>query len=256
MLRWKALAGGCVGHRMENSIIYSATALRLKAESASVRGRKDTSARTQPQKKSSQTRGADIARSWLRATGWGQIAGWSGSTWALLPEVWGEPWNLHSSWARWCCSYNKRGSRAPGNFSAVSVFKQALLKLENIIRYSHEMDLIILGTKNIGIDKGMGGRIPCGPGVRTPSSQCQGPGFHPWWRTKIPQAMWCDQKINKHTHTHTRTYTHTYFPCDLRYYFSPTSMKPLKTTVAHPILFLNIHKFILLIALLGDQSSN
>ena len=72
--------------------------------------------------------------------------------------------------------------------------KQALLKLENIIRYSHEMDLIILGTKNIGIDKGMGGRIPCGPGVRTPSSQCQGPGFHPWWRTKIPQAMWCDQK--------------------------------------------------------------
>ena len=199
MLRWKALAGGCVGHRMENSIIYSVTALRLKAESASVRGRKDTSARTQPQKKSSQTRGADIARSWLRATGWGQIAGWSGSTWALLPEVWGEPWNLHSSWARWCCSYNKRGSRAPGNFSAVSVFKQALLKLENIIRYSHEMDLIILGTKNIGTDKGMGGRIPCGPGVRTPSSQCQGPGFHPWWRTKIPQAMWCDQKKKKKT---------------------------------------------------------
>ena len=46
---------------MEISIIYSTTALRLKAESASVRGRKDTSARTQPQK-SSQTRGTDIAR--------------------------------------------------------------------------------------------------------------------------------------------------------------------------------------------------
>ena len=56
------------------------------------------------------------------------------------------------------------------------------------------MDVIILGTKNIGIDKGMGGRIPCGPVVRTPGSQCQGPGFHPWWRTWIPQAMWYDQK--------------------------------------------------------------
>ena len=59
------------------------------------------------------------------------------------------------------------------------------------------MDLIILGTKNIGIDKGIGGRIPCGPMVRTPSSQCQGPRSHPWWRTKIPQAMWCDQKKKK-----------------------------------------------------------
>ena len=59
------------------------------------------------------------------------------------------------------------------------------------------MDVIILGTKNIGIDKGMGGRIPCGPVVRTPGSQCQGPGFHPWWRTWIPQAMWYDQKKKK-----------------------------------------------------------
>lgn len=61
LLRWKALAGGCVGHRIEISIIYPTTALRLKAESASVRGRKDTRARTQPRKQRSQTRGADIA---------------------------------------------------------------------------------------------------------------------------------------------------------------------------------------------------
>ena len=87
----------------------------------------------------------------------------------------------------------------------------------------------------------------------------EGPGSSPALGTKFPQAMGHDQKL--HTHTHTHTHTHKYFPCDLRhycdlkYYFSPTSsMKTLKTTVAHPILFLNTHKFRLLIALLGDQS--
>ena len=39
--------------------------------------------------------------------------------------------------------------------------------------------------------------FPGGPVVRTHAFTAKGPSSIPGWRTKIPQAMWHDQKINK-----------------------------------------------------------
>ena len=39
--------------------------------------------------------------------------------------------------------------------------------------------------------------FPGNPVVRIPHSHCQGPGFNPGQRTKIPQVVWCSQGEKK-----------------------------------------------------------
>ena len=125
-----------------------------------MRSGKDTCARTQLLKQSPQARGFGI-------------------TWELVQScrlrtdhlgVW---LNMSSDWVgvgralRYCTSPGDTAITAAPSTGVVlghpvisvqflSVFKQVLLNLENMIRYSHEVDLIILGTKNIGINEGRG----------------------------------------------------------------------------------------------------
>ena len=85
LLRWKALAGGCTGHRLEINIIYSTTAPRLEAESAGWGVEKTHVLGPSHRSRGHRPEGLTLPGSWLRAADWGQIAGGAGSAWALLP---------------------------------------------------------------------------------------------------------------------------------------------------------------------------